>query len=167
MKLIAPIYVSPLDSEGQFQNVEINDTEIIIQGENFFSVKFDMTYQKNDRTILLGSHTLSFLGDEGDEQSSNRTTKISILNPEYDSEDPESKPRLTVPMLAYIAENGMPEDYQMVDWGFPTAEKARQMFTGGSLDDPRVELTDPFARQWLLNTLNFKGEKAIVQFQFV
>jgi hypothetical protein len=70
-------------------------------------------------------------------------------------------------MFAYIAENGMPEDYQMVDWGFPTYEAVLPNFTGGTLNEPELNLTNDFAKAWLKHNVFMKGEKVGVQFDFV
>lgn len=161
MKLISQIYNSPILTEGVFTAVEINDVQLVLNSnENYLSVKFEMSHEKNGERVVLETNTLAFLGNENDKMSSNRTTVISIPNPDVEGE------RIVVPMFDYIAQNGMPQDYQIEDWGYPTAEKAKMMFTGGTLLNPKINLEDDFAKAWLLNTLVFKGEKVGVQFQF-
>ncbi|SDZ90685.1 hypothetical protein SAMN05443667_101244 [Flavobacterium gillisiae] len=169
MKLIATIYNSPIPTEGIFNNVEINDVQLIINSNgNYFSVKFDMTVEKNGNKVLLDTVTLGFEGNEGDEVSSNRTTTISILNPDFNTEIEESKERIVVALFDYLTANGgvLPTDFFFVDYGYPTGQKAKATFIGGELNSPKLFLEDPFAREWLLNTIVMKGEKIGVQFQF-
>jgi hypothetical protein len=53
---------------------------------------------------------------EADKTSSNRTTTMSIINPDYNIEIADSEQRLTVSLFDYLtANNGvMPTDYNIV-----------------------------------------------------
>lgn len=161
MKLTAQKYESPKETEGTFFDVEIRDVKLEVSSkENYLAIHFEMSHVKNSERKVIETAVLAFLGNEDDEVSSNRTTTISIPDPNQEGE------RLQVNMLDYFQEFGIPEDYKMVDWGYPTAEKAKQMFSGGTLQNPEVQLSDFFAQAWLLNTLVFKGQLVGVQFNF-
>lgn len=105
---------------------------------------------------------------------------LETANPEYDENIEGSQPILYSPNPAYIPESGeipllqylynhggqMPESYEVVEWGFPTYTDALQYFDGGTLDNPELLITNPFAKEWLKNTIQMKGEP-ITQFNFI
>lgn len=88
---------------------------------------------------------------------------------EYDAELEGSEERITVPLFAYLAENNgeMPEDYVMVDYGYPTYEKVMQYFEGGTLNNPEITISAPLAIGFLMNNLVMNGEAVGVQFTMV
>jgi hypothetical protein len=85
---------------------------------------------------------------------------IEIDNPNYDEEVEAVGHRVVVPMLQYLYEHAgsMPDDYEVVDWGYPTYEDATGYFSGGTIEGPELFLTNPFARQWLLINIEMKDK---------
>jgi hypothetical protein len=167
MKLTAATYVSPNTNQGTFNDVTIIDSCLTHKREEkYLAITFEMSYIKNGIKHVLANETMGFLGMEADEVSSNKTTTFSILNPDYDLAITESQERITVSMFDYLIENEgvMPDDYQMVDYGFPTYEKVMMYFTGGTLDSPEIHITDPLAIGFLLNSLIINGEAVGNQF---
>ncbi len=233
MKLQCVKYTSPIDTEGVFENVFIEDTRYEMKRkDNHFSITFEMYYFKDDKRIILDTANLAFLGMNSDSINSNKTTIISIPNPNYESlvaaipttinlinrdykpqyiEEPNpdynpedstspavievSNPeynadipqtivvpnpdyrtlisqipaKVNIPMLQYLMEHegNMPDDFEMVDWGYPTFEDVMPNFDGGILTNPKLTLNNGFARGWFLNNLIIKGEKIGKQFQFI
>jgi len=87
MKLIAPVYHSPILTEGTFENVFIEDRNFLLQrSNNYFTIIFDMYCIRESHKIILDSFIISFLGINSESTNSNRTTVISIPNPNYESE---------------------------------------------------------------------------------
>lgn len=87
---------------------------------------------------------------------------MTIVNPDYIVESYET------PLLEYLYshEGQMPEQYEVIEWGYPTYEDALNYFEGGTLDNPELSITNPFAKEWLKQNLQMKGE-AITQFEFI
>jgi hypothetical protein len=170
MKLIAQTYVSPKANQGTFNNVQIIDSALTHKRDDkYLSITFEMFFLKNDKKVVLDTVTMGFLGMENDVVSSNRTTIMSIPNPDYDVTFEGSQERVVVPLFAYLMENSgvMPTDYQIVDFGFPTYEKVMKYFTGGTLDAPEIFITDPLAIGFLMNNLVINGEAVGNQFAMV
>lgn len=170
MKLQAQTYVSPLLNQGAFENVIIEDVCLTHKRhDNYIAIGFEMSYVKNGQKVVLDTKEMGFLGLENDVISSNRTTTMSIPNPDYDAQIEGSEERITVPLFAYLtANNGvMPEDYEMVDYGYPTYEKVMQYFEGGTLENPEITISDPLAIGFLMNNLVMNGEAVGVQFTMV
>ena len=170
MKLIAQNYNSPMATQGSFENVIIEDVQLTQKrGEKYLSITFEMYYMKDGRKMVLATKELAFQGMEGDAISTNRTTKMSIPNPDYDAQIEGSKERLVVPMFDYLANHQgvMPTDYQIVDFEYPTFEKVLQYFNGGTLQSPEITITAPLAIGFLMNTLSMNGEIVGKQFTMV
>jgi hypothetical protein len=70
-----------------------------------------MSYIKNEVKQILATEVMGFRM-EADKTSSNRTTTMSIINPDYNIEIADSEQRLTVSLFDYLtANNGvMPTD---------------------------------------------------------
>jgi hypothetical protein len=163
MKLFTQEYTSPQIGEGTFKNVFIEDTFFMPKRkDNHLTIGFEMYVEKDGEKIVIAEASIGFQGKNADAVNSNRTTLVSIV-------DPETSERVTVPMLAYLKENGgvLPVDYKIIDYGHPTQEDALVYFTGGTLKNPELKVLDPFAREWLKNTLAMKGEFMGVQFEFL
>lgn len=170
MKLLAQTYVSPLLSQGTFENVTIEDVCLIHKRhDNYIAIGFEISYVKNGQKVVLDTKEMGFLGMENDVVSSNRTTTMSIPNPDYDAQIEDSEERITVPLFAYLmANNGvMPQDYEIVDFGWPTYEKVMQYFEGGTLENPEITISAPLAIGFLMNNLVMNGEAVGVQFVMV
>lgn len=88
---------------------------------------------------------------------------MSIPNQDYIAEFYE------IPMLQYLYQNSgqMPANYEILDWGYPTYEDAMQYFVGGELSSPELIVENPFAKEWLKNTMQMKGELIKEQFEFI
>lgn len=163
------VYVSPKPQQGNFTGAYVEDRQITsIRNRNRLEVVFDLVIYKDEQRIVLDSQMLAFFGNEGDAFSSNRTTYFSRPNLNYDATVADSEPEIIEPLMDYlVANNGVyPEEYEIVDYGYPTLEKALEYFTGGTLQEPEVFLTDPLAQGWLLNNLILNGEPVSKQFKF-
>lgn len=170
MKLTAQTYVSPLLNQGAFENVIIEDVCLTHKRhDNYIAIGFEMSCIINGQKVVLDTKEMGFQGMENDVVSSNRTTTMSIPNPDYDEQIEGSEERVTVPLFAYLtANNGvMPEDYEMVDFGWPTYEKVMQYFEGGTLENPEITISAPLAIGFLMNNLVMNGEAVGVQFTMV
>lgn len=170
MKLQAQTYNSPLLHQGTFENVTIEDVCLTHKRhDNYIAISFEMSYIKNGQKVVLDTKEMGFLGMENDVVSSNRTTTMSIPNPDYDAEIEGSEERITVPLFAFLAANNdvMPEDFVIVDYGWPTYEKVMQYFEGGTLENPEITISAPLAIGFLMNNLVMNGEAVGVQFTMV
>jgi hypothetical protein len=183
MKLI-PItgkYVSPIENQGTFENVTIEDREMIIRRkEKFLAVKFVLFYEKDGKEIILGSRLVEFQGMEDDEVSTNLTTYFKYPNPDFaplfqpDENSTEEDWSKTmewferVPLMDYLEENAgvMPEGAVITEYGFATYEAVLNYFQGGTLQSPEIHITDPLAVGFLLNKLTINGEVVGKQFKF-
>lgn len=160
MKLIAPIYNSPIDTEGTFNNVIIEEISFQIQRkETYFRIDFSM-YLRDKPEVVLETAYLAFQGMENDEVNSNRKATFKFKD---DTEEQEPRG-----LIQWIAENqAYPTNYKMVDWGYPTYEAALQYLTGGTFASPEINPANEFVKNWILNSVQMKGELIGVQFQFV
>lgn len=171
MKLLAENYNSPIATQGTFNNVFIEDVCITHKRlEKYLSITFQMYCVKNAQRIVLAETTLAFLGMENDEVSTNQTTFVSIPNVNYDSENPESSERVTVPLFG--ADGNFTFDvatipFEVVDFGYPTYEKVMSYFDGGTLESPEILISEPLAIGFLMNKLIMNGEPVGVQFNLV
>lgn len=88
---------------------------------------------------------------------------IFIANPDYVPQFEE------LPLLQYLQshQGQFPEVYEVIDFGYPTYEDAIQYFTGGELGSPELFLINDFAKEWLKNNLQMKGEIIGKQFNFL
>lgn len=162
MKLTTQIYNSPILTEGQFENVSIEETAITLKRkDSYLRIDFDMCIEKEGQTILLDKSTIAFQGMNGDEVSMNRTATFK-----FNDDTEEQEPR---GLIDYIMENqgNYPENYEMVDWGYPSYEDALTYLSGGSFQSPELHPINEFVRAWILNTVIMKGEFIGKQFQFV
>lgn len=162
MKLTAQIYNSPIITEGKFENVSIEETAITLKRQDsYLRIDFDMYIEKEGQIIVLDKSSIAFQGMNNDENSTNRKSTFKFLN------DPEEQePR---GLIAYLAENSgnYPENFRMIDWGFPSYEDALLYLNGGSFQNPEIQPVNEFVKAWILNTVVMKGEFIGVQFQFV
>ena len=192
MKLHAPTYASPIDIEGTFTDVFIEDAIVSIQkSKKYLSVTFEMYYFKNQQKIVLDQRTLGFYGGSGDSETSKKAAIVSIPNPitepyeeqipnpDYDVENPESLEFITVTitpsqtinvaLMQYLADNNgeLPEVYEVVDFGYPDFNTALQFFSGGERGNLDIQIPNPFARLWLKDSLVMKNQKVGSQFDFL
>ena len=96
-----------------------------------------------------------------DSNSTNRKATFKFLD------DPEQQePR---GLIDYIMANqgNYPQDYEMVDWGYPSYEDALTFLSGGSFQSPELHPINDFVKSWILNTVTMKGEFIGKQFQFI
>jgi hypothetical protein len=169
MKLKSENYTSPNPQQGEFKNVFIEDTVITHKRhEKYLSIQFDMYYLKGTEKIILDTKTLGFLGTEDDEVSSNETTIVSVLNPEYNPEIEGSEETITVPL--FDPKGGFNIDptkpFSVVDYGFPTYEKVLSFFQGGTFENPEITITEQLAIGFILSKLIMNGEPVGKQFTF-
>jgi len=192
MKLFCSTYTSPIDIEGTFTDVFIEDSIVSIQkSKKYLSVTFEMYYFKNEQKIVLDQRTLGFYGGSGDSETSKKAAIVSIPNPitepytevipnpDYNSEDPESLEFITVPitpsetinvaLMQYLADNNgeLPEVYEVVDFGYPDFNTALQFFNGGDRNNLDISIPNPFAKLWLKDSLVMKNQKVGSQFEFI
>jgi hypothetical protein len=167
MKLTTQKYESPLENQGSFDNVIIQDVAITHRRlDKFLSIRFEMSCIKNNKKVIICIKEMMFIGMEDDIVSSNQTTLMSIPNPDYDSQLEGSEERITVPMFGYLESNNgvMPSDFTIVDYGYPTYEKVMGYFNGGTLDNPEITITEPLAIGFILNKLIMNEEPVGNQF---
>lgn len=173
-------YTSPIESQGTFENVAIEDREMIIRRkEKFLAVKFVLFYEKDGKEIILGTKLVEFQGVEADEVSTNQTTYFKYPNPDFDPafEPDENSTEedfnktiewfQNIPLMKYLAENAgvMPEGAVITEYGFPTYEAVLNYFEGGTLQSPEIHITEPLAVGFLLNKLAINGEIVGKQFE--
>jgi len=162
MKLAAQIYNSPILTEGKFENVFIEETAITLKRkDSYLKIDFDMYIEKDNQIIVLDKSSIAFQGMNSDSNSTNRKSTFLFLN---DSEEQEPRG-----LIDYIMANqgAYPENFKMVDWGYPSYEDALTYLSGGSFQSPELQPINEFVRAWILNTVIMKGEYIDVQFQFV
>lgn len=171
MKLFCANYTSPIETEGKFENVYFEDVSYSRNRlNNSLIIIFEMYYLKNDKRIVLSRLEMSFLGNEEDAISSNKTLFVEIANPDYDALVEGSQEKLTVPLLGSDGNYNFDVQtipFEIVDYGYPTCEKVLQYFEGGSLLNPEITVTDPLAMGFVLNTFFIKNEKLGLQFSFI
>ncbi|MFV5697749.1 hypothetical protein ACM55H_05215 [Flavobacterium sp. ZT3R17] len=169
MKLAAQKYISPLAIQGSFSNVVVEDVKLTHKRfDKYLAITYEMSYLRDGQRIVLDTKDLAFLGMNDSDVNSNRTATFSIPNPDYNSEIEGSEERITVPMIAYLQQHlgAFPEDFVMVDWGYPTYEDAVTYFIGGTLEVQEVQISQAFAKMWFLNTFIINGELIGNQFTF-
>ena len=162
MKLTAQIYNSPILTEGKFENVSIEETAITLKRkDSYLRIDFDMYVEKEGEIILLDKSNIAFQGMNSDENSTNRKSTFKFLS---DSEEQEPRG-----LIDYIMEHqgNYPENFKMVDWGYPSYEDALTYLSEGSFQSPELHPINEFVRAWILNTVIMKGEFIGKQFQFV
>lgn len=162
MKLTSQIYNSPILTEGKFENVSIEETAITLKRQDsYLRIDFNMYIEKEGKLIVLDSSSIAFQGMNEDENSTNRRATFKFLN---DTEEQEPRP-----LIPYLNENGgnYPENYFMVDWGFPSYEDVLLYLNGGSFQSPEITPVNEFVKDWILNTVVMKDEFIGKQFQFV
>jgi len=171
MKLTAPIYQSPNEKEGTFKDVFFEDVSYTRNRiDKTLIIVFEMYYFKNEKRIVLSRLEQSFIGNEGDEVSTNQTLFVEIDNPDYDAQNPDSSLKVTIPLFGPDGNyNFNPETtpFTVVDFGYPTCEKVLQYFEGGTLENPEIIINNPLAMEFVLNKFSVKNEALGVQFQFV
>lgn len=162
MKLKALNYVSPIDTEGTFAEVFIEETAMQLKRQdNYLRIDFDMYYMLNDAPVVLASNYVAFQGMEADAVNTNRKATFK-----FNSDPDEQEPR---GLIDYLMNNGgaYPVDLKMIDWGYPTYEQALNFLTGGSFASPEIQPINEFVKCWILNTVVMKNELIGKQFQFV
>lgn len=169
MKLSAQSYTSTNPLQGTFENVIVEDIKITHKKlDKYLAITFEMSYLNNGEKVVLDTKDMAFLGMNGDQDTTNVTATFSIPNPDYNAAIEGSEQRMIVPMIAYLQQHQgiFPEDFVMVNWGFPTFEDAITYFIGGNLEVQNISISNTFAAQWFLNTFEINGEKIGAQFTF-
>lgn len=151
------------------KRVVLDETQLSFRGTNLDMQNGSPTTNKTAVIKLLDfmydpeiPQFLETPNPDYDENTEGSQPFLYSANPEYIPESGE------VPLLQYLSNNNgqFPASYEMVEWGFPTYEDALQYFEGGTLDLPELSIINPFAKEWLKNTLQMKGEP-ILQFEFI
>lgn len=162
MKLQAINYTSPIETEGQFTNVFIEETSVQLKRqENYLKIDFEMYYMRNEKKVILAQNFIAFQGMDNDPVNTNRKATFK-----FNSDTEEQEPR---GLIDYLMANAgeYPTNFKMIDWGYPTYEQALNFLTGGNFDNPEVQPINDFVRSWILNTVIMKNEAIGAQFQFV
>lgn len=157
MKLNTALYVSPIITEGKFDDVFIEDTSYELDRQNsILRINFEMYYYRNEQRIVLAKSSLGFEGMNDDLISTNRKTLFK-----YEDSEPQG-------LIQYFIDNNgsYPENAEIVDWGFPSFEDALTYLDGGSFQSPELFPINDFVRNWILNSVVMKGETIGQQFQF-
>jgi hypothetical protein len=160
MKLKAQTYNSPNPKEGTLSNVIIEEISFQLQRhESYFKIDFSM-YLQDKPEVVLETTYIAFQGMNNDVVNSNRKATFKFNN---DSEGQEPRG-----FIDHLQNNGAyPENYTMVDWGYPSYEDALDYLTGGTFESPEINPANEFVKAWILNTVIMKGELIGAQFQFV
>lgn len=162
MKLQSQAYTSPIATEGIFSTVFIEETSIQLKRqENYLKIDFEMYCLRNNERVILAKNHLAFQGMNIDESSTNRKATFKFID---DTEEQEPRG-----LIDFIMNNqgDYPENYQMIDWGYPSYEDALNYLSGGSFESPEIHPANDFVKAWILNTVIMKGEFIGNQFQFV
>lgn len=93
---------------------------------------------------------------------------VTIPNPDYENMVNSVARHNSIPLLQYLYthEGNLPEEFEVLDWGYPNFEDALSYFSGGDRSNLDISITNPFARDWFRNTLVMDNQK-ITQFNFV
>jgi len=87
MKLRSINYISPIATEGSFEEVFIEETEVLIKkNKKYMSITFEMYCIRNEERIVLDERVIAFYGMAGDSITSNKLAVLSIPNENYDTE---------------------------------------------------------------------------------
>lgn len=170
MKLMAENYISTKYNQGKFENVFVEDTCIIHKrNDKYLSVEFEMYYLIGDERFVLDTQKMIFYGMEDDDTSTNRTTLVIVANPVHNPEDENSEEFLIVPLFDTQGNQNYPleEILEIADYGYPTYEKAINMFHGGTFSSPEIILNDPLVIGFILNTLCLNGQLIKEQFEII
>lgn len=161
MKLYAANYISPIETEGTFTDVYVEDVETRIINDGLFYIAFEMYYNRNNQRISLGIHVLPFQGRNDDSDGSPTTNRTAYAKLIASGEE--------FPLLEVLAANNgeLPGTYEISNFGYPNAEDAAMYFGGGSIGNSRITILNPLAIGFVLDTILMKGEKVGVQFQFL
>jgi len=158
---LAVISVPNEDYEFQVANVpikvEVNNPEY---DPREFINEFNPDYNQDDPESQLMIPVLN--------PTYNNVQFILIDNPSYTAQVAAIPQRVTVPFLQYLYthEGQLPAEYEVVEWGYPNYQDSLQYFEGGDKSKLEIDIVNPFAREWLRNTLIMKNEKIGVQFNF-
>lgn len=167
MKFFAETYNSPKPNQGRFDNVFVEDTCIIHKrNEKYLNVEFEMYYNNSGKRVVLDKISMVFFGASGDLNSSNKTTLVKVNNPDHNPEDESSDEFLIKPFFTENDDLNLDPDefFEIVDYGYPTYEKVLQMFQGGDFENPEIQISDPFAIEFIMNKLLINGEYIKQQF---
>lgn len=170
MKFKAENYISPKYNQGKFENVFVEDTCITHKrNDKYLSVEFEMYCLIGNERFVLDTQKMIFYGMEDDETSTNRTTFVRVANPDYNEEDENSEEFLIVPLFDSQGNQNYPSEEILAieDYGYPTYEKAINMFQGGTFSSPEIIPNDPLAIGFILNTLCLNGQLIKEQFEIL
>lgn len=159
MKLKAINYTSPILTEGKFDNVFIEETSFELKrNDSYFRINFEMYYLIGQERVVLEKAYLAFQGMNNDANSSNETATFQF----NDSEEIHG-------LIEYLEKNNgaFPENFTMVNWGFPSFEDALSYLIGGSFESPEIHPANEFVKNWIKNKIAMKGEFIGKQFEFV
>lgn len=183
MKLITKTgeYISPLATQGKFEGAYIEDVEIVHRRKDkFLSVMFALNYYQKGAEFTIAKKLLTFKGLNADDNNTNQTAFVKVLNPDYDSDFVEDEDTTTEeylhktseffikPLLEHLAANGgkLNKTDVITDFGYPTYEEVVTYFDGGDFDTPAISLSNPIAQGFVLSKLIINGQAAGVQFKF-
>ncbi|KIQ22643.1 hypothetical protein RT99_05915 [Flavobacterium sp. MEB061] len=159
MKLNTTLYVSPIVTEGKFDDVYIEDTSFELnRKDSILRINFEMFYFRDGKRTVISTASLGFQGMNDDVNSTNEKTLFKF----NDSED-------THGLIQYFLDNnGMyPENSEIVNWGFPSFEDALTYLNGGSFQNPELHPVNDFVKDWIRNSVIMKSEAIGNQFEFV
>jgi hypothetical protein len=185
MKLVTKesTYKSPKLGQGYFNNVFIEDVSTkIIRKSNTLEIVFAMFSKDNGITSELNRTSMIFKGLESEIPTGKTTNQPSIVqveNPDYEvgyeikEEDTDevikkkTTPSFRYNMIEWLTQNkGELNNATVIDFGYPTFEKAIEFFNGGDLKNPELTLSDQISIGFLLSKLIINGEPAGNQFTY-
>lgn len=87
MRLKSTNYISPIPTEGKFDEVFIEEKLFSIEkGRKYMSIEFEMYYFRDGVKVELDTRTIAFYGIAGDSVTSNKLAVISVPNENYQAE---------------------------------------------------------------------------------
>lgn len=116
MKLKSLNYISPILTEGKFEEVFIEETEVLIKkNKKYMSITFEMYCYRNGERIVLDERSIAFYGIAGDTVTSNKLAVISVPNENYDAELAAVPLTITIENPEYNSEDMMSEQFITID----------------------------------------------------
>lgn len=151
MILKAETYVSPLLTQGEFKEVQLEDVGLVHKRfEKYLSVAFNLSYIKDDNKIVIAKGDVDFFGNDS----------IPTLVNLYGDDG-----HITVNLFEYLKEgNKIPEYYTIIDYGYPSYSDIIEYIEGGSLTNPEIRITSEIIQEIFLNCLIINGQTAKEQF---
>lgn len=159
MKLKAINYVSPVETQGIFEEVFVEDAWFKLdRTKNYFQVFFHMYIMKNEKKIVLAESLYDFFGMNNSENS-NKPVLVEM------NDNQGVFINLFKPDGSYNID--VKKAFTIVDYGYPSFEDMKNYINNGSIDSPELIIENDFAKEFILNKIFINGEFLKTQFNFI